>query len=610
MNLKDLLSPFFVWQRAFEKPYTSIRPTIDRPGAPAYRGFHINIAETCIGCGSCHTICQNHAIDMVPVEEFEGRPGDSGLRPRFDYGRCCWCGLCVDICTAASLRMSNEYAWFTEDPDEFHFTAGVDDKAWQDNEHGYRRADGYHLYPPKRIEMDMLSPEESVQSFEEVAKGYTEEQAKKEADRCVECGICVATCPAHMDVPDYIHSIRDGDYEKGLQLMYRTNPFPATCGRICTRRCESVCPVGILGEPVAIRWLKRFIVDQVDGSDYKRILNDQINESGRRVAIIGAGPGGLSAAYYLRKYGHAVSVFEAQSSAGGMLRYGVPSYRLADADLDKDIEYIVSLGVDMNYNTQVGKDITFELLLQDYDAIFLSTGLWVPSSMRIEGEEHPRVLSGLQVLADVASGRDPGIGRKVAVIGGGNVAMDAARVSRRLGADVTILYRRRIADMPADTEEIHESQEEGCTIVPQAIPVEIVNADNADQVTIKWGEAEMVQDPKGGRPRPVLQEDRMHEQTYDSIISAIGQGSELDFLSKEVQDQLAIEWGKFTPGEYQHTPLQKVFVGGDVANRIADAISAIEDGHHAARGIERFLNPDAYKKSETQSESSRSGGEE
>ena len=594
MNLRDLLSPFFVWQRAFEKPYTSIRPTIDRPGAPAYRGFHINVSEECVGCGSCHSICQNHAIDMVPVAEFEGRTGDSGLRPRFDYGRCCWCGLCVDICTAASLRMSNEYAWITEDPDEFHFTAGVDDKPWQNNEHGYRRAEGYHLYPPKRIEMDMLSPDESVQSFEEVARGYSEAQAKLEADRCVECGICVATCPAHMDVPDYIHSIRDGDYEKGLQLMYRTNPFPATCGRICTRRCESVCPVGILGEPVAIRWLKRFIVDQVDAHDYPRILNDQITESGHRIAIIGAGPGGLSAAYYLRKKGHAVTVFEAEETAGGMLRYGVPSYRLPDADLDKDINYIVSLGVDIQYNTRIGKDIAFEKLLQDYAAVFLSTGLSVPSNMRIHGEDHARVLSGLQVLADVASGRDPGIGRQVAVIGGGNVAMDAARVSRRLGAKVTILYRRRIADMPADAEEIHESQEEGCNIVPQAIPVEIIAADNPQQVSIKWGEAEMVQDPKGGRPRPVLQEDRMHTDSYDCIISAIGQGSDLDFLSKENQQQLAIEWGKFTPGEYQHTALQKVFVGGDVANRTADAISAIEDGHHAARGIERFLNPDKF----------------
>jgi len=463
MSLKDLLSPFVVWQRAFEKPYTTLRPTLDRPGAPAYRGFHVNIADTCVGCGSCHEICQNLAIDMVPVAKYEGRKGDSGLRPRFDYGRCCWCGLCVDICTAASLRMSNEYSWFSDNPNEFHFTAGVDDKPWQDNELGYRRAEGYHLYPPKRIEMELLPPEESIKSFDEVTLGYSEKQAKLEADRCVECGICVASCPAHMDVPDYIHSIRDGDYEKGLQLMYRTNPFPSTCGRICTRNCESVCPVGILGEPVAIRWLKRFIVDQVDKKDYKRILNEQIGSSDFKVAIIGAGPGGLSAAYYLRQQGHAVTVYEAQASGGGMLRYGVPSYRLSDADLDKDIDHIISLGVEMKYNTRVGNesgdDISFEKLLKDYDAIFMSTGLSVPSSLRIQGEDHKRVLSGLQVLADVANGRDPGIGKKVAVIGGGNVAMDAARVSRRFGADVTILYRRRISEMPADEEEIHESQE-------------------------------------------------------------------------------------------------------------------------------------------------------
>ena len=600
MSLKDLLSPFFVWQRAFEKPYTTMRPIQDRPGAAAYRGFHINIAETCIGCGSCHTICQNEAIDMVAVAEFAGRPGDSGLRPRFDYGRCCWCALCVDICTASSLRMSNEYTWLTRDPTDYHFTAGVDETSWQENELGYRRAEGYRLFPEKRIEMEMLPAAESVTSFEEVVKGYSEEQAKKEADRCVECGICVATCPAHMDVPDYIHSIRDGDYEKGLQLMYRTNPFPATCGRICTRRCETVCPVGIDGEPVAIRWLKRFIVDQFEAKDYQRILDEKITDNGKKVAIIGAGPGGMSAAYYLRKKGYAVTVFESQQSAGGMLRYGVPSYRLPDDDLDKDIDYIVSLGVDVKYNTRIGKDIKFEQLLENYDAVFMSTGLSVPSSMRIHGEDHARVLSGLQVLADVANGRDPGIGKKVAVIGGGNVAMDAARVSRRFGAEVTILYRRRISEMPADEEEIHESQEEGCSIVQQAIPVEIVKAESEQQVAIRWGEAEMVDDPKGGRPRPVLQEDRMHTETYDSIISAIGQGSNLDYISKEMHEQLEIEWGKFTPGEYQHTMLEKIFVGGDFANRTADAISAIEDGHHAARGIDRYLNPAAYIETEQQ----------
>mgnify|MGYP001815344734 FL=1 len=543
MNLKDLLSPFYVWQRAFEKPYTSMRPIEERPGSPSYRGFHINVADTCVGCGCCHTICQNDAIDMVPVEKYSGNKGDSGLRPRFDYGRCCWCALCVDMCTAGSLRLSNEYIWTSREPADFMFVAGVEEKHWQDNELGYRREKSYHLYPPRRIEMEMLSPDESIEGFDEVVKGYDVEQAKKEADRCIECGMCVATCPAHMDVPDYIKSIRDGDYDEGLRLMYRTNPFPATCGRICTRRCESVCPVGLQGDSIAIRWLKRHIVDQVDAKDYARILNDNIEENGKQVAVIGAGPGGLSAAYYLRKKGYEVSVYEAQDKAGGMLRYGVPGYRLPDSGLDKDINYIVSLGVEIRNNTRIGTDISFESLLNDYDAVFLSTGLSVPSSMRINGEDHPRVLSGLQVLADAASGRDPGIGNKVAVIGGGNVAMDASRVSRRLGADVTILYRRRISDMPADIEEIHEAQEEACTIVTQAIPVEIMDAPKEKQVIIKWGEAEMVQDPKGGRPRPVLQEDRMHEDTYDCIISAIGQGSNLDYLSKEVQEQLAIEWG-------------------------------------------------------------------
>jgi glutamate synthase (NADPH/NADH) small chain len=591
MKLKDLVSPFFVWQRAFEKPYTvSMRPIEERPGAPAYRGFHINLSDDCVGCGSCYTICQNHAIDMVEVEGLEARSGDSGLRPRFDYGRCCWCGLCVDICTAGSLRMSNEYAWFTTDPDEFRFVAGMENKSWDGRTGGYHRHPDYHLFPPKRIEMEMLGPDESVESFTEVVKGYSEEQARLEADRCVECGICVATCPAHMDVPDYIRSIRDGDYEKGLKLMYRTNPFPATCGRICTRRCEEVCPVGILGEPVAIRWLKRFIVDQVPSEDYQRILNDQPGSSGRQVAVIGAGPGGMSAAYYLRRKGHAVTVFEAEDRAGGMLRYGVPSYRLPDEALDKDIEYIRSLGVEMKFSTRVGRDIQLAELLDGFDAVFISTGLWVPSSMRIQGEDHPRVMAGLRVLDEVANGRDPGIGKSVAVIGGGNAAMDAARVSRRLGAEVTILYRRRIEDMPADPEEIQEAQDEGVRIVIQAIPVEVMDAEQPGQVAIKWGEAEMVPDPKGGRPRPVLQEERMHLDSFDTIISAIGQGSDLDFISRDDQEQLEVKWGKFIAGDYQATRMQKLFVGGDVANRTADAISAIEDGHHAARGIDRFLS--------------------
>ena len=589
MSLKDLLSPFYVWQRAFEKPDTQMHPIEERPGAPRYRGFHVNDIEKCVGCGTCEAICQNHAIDMVPDAGHKPRDGDSGLRPRFEYGRCCWCALCVDICTTSSLRLSNEYVWMADGPDAFRFTAGIDPTKWQDQELGYRRDPDYHLLRPHRAPMEMLSPEVSRTNFDEVVKGYTEAQAKDEADRCISCGICVATCPAHMEVPDYINAVRKGDYAEGLRIMYRTNPFPVTCGRICTHRCEDVCPVGIQGQPLAIRWLKRFIVDQIDSKDYLDILRPQITPTDKRVAIIGAGPGGMSAAYYLRLQGHEVRVFEMKARAGGMLRYGVPSYRLPDDQLDKDIEYIRSIGVDVQFNTKIGRDIPFDTLLTDYDAVFFSTGLDQPSSMRIAGETHPRVLSGLQVLEDVANGKDPGIGKRVAVIGGGNVAMDAARVSRRLGAEVVILYRRRVEDMPADPEEIHESQAEGCVIVPQAIPVEIAAAESADEVRIKWGEAVMMDDPKGGRPRPVLQEERMHEETYSAIISAIGQGGDFGFLNAEQLGQMPNKWGKFLPADFQAAGLEKVFVGGDIANSTADAISAIEDGHHAARGIGRFL---------------------
>ncbi|MFW5685957.1 MAG: FAD-dependent oxidoreductase, partial [Spirochaetota bacterium] len=568
MSIKDIIAPFAVWKRAFEKPYAVPRPLDQRPGAARYRGFHINDMAACIGCGTCETICQNEAIDLVPAAGETTRHGDSGLRPMVDYGRCCWCALCVDACPTGSLGMSNEYQWVSDDPEVFRYVPGKDEKPWDANPTGYHYeqrlvapgaaaasavgtstatveardtgasveqpmpestpapGERYMLLEKSRVGMPMLPVDEGVAGFKELVLGYSKEQARLEADRCVQCGLCTATCPAHMDVPGYIRSILDEDLPTGMRIVYESNPLPASCGRVCSHACEYVCSKGHDGgEPISIRWLKRYIVDQIYSQDYEKILPGPEVENDKRVAIVGSGPGGLAAAYYLRLLGYRVTVFDARDLPGGMLRYGIPEYRLPYDQINKDIDYIRSLGVEVKQNFTVGRDKPFDEIYNEYDAVFFSTGLPDPYLMNVPGEDHPRVLAGLKVLDDVTAGHDPGVGARVAVIGGGNVAMDAARTSRRFGAEVSILYRRRIEDMPADEEEIHEAQDEQVRIVEQAIPVKIEDAPGG-KVSITWGEAKMVDDPDGGRPRPVLQEDRLHTEVYDSIISAIGQDAD------------------------------------------------------------------------------------
>ena len=609
MSIKDIIAPFAVWKRAFEKPYTVPKPLDQRPGAPRYRGFHINDMAACIGCGTCETICQNEAIDLVPADGEKIRHGDSGLRPMVDYGRCCWCALCVDACPTGSLGMSNEYQWVSEDPEVYRYVPGTDAKPWDDDATGYNyerrqlrvegRGDGpaagtaaagdYVLLEKERTEMPMLPADEGVAGFRELVLGYSAEQARLEADRCVQCGLCTATCPAHMDVPGYIKSILDEDLPTGMRIVYESNPLPASCGRVCSHACEYVCTKGHDGgEPISIRWLKRYIVDQIYSQDYEAILAGPEEENGKRIAVIGSGPGGLAAAYYLRLLGYAITVFDARDLPGGMLRYGIPEYRLPYDQINKDIDYIRSLGVEVKQEFTVGRDTTFEEIYERFDAVFFSTGLPNPYLMNVPGEDHPRVLAGLRVLDDVTAGRDPGVGQKVAVIGGGNVAMDAARTSRRLGSDVTILYRRRVQDMPADEEEIHEAYDEEVTIVAQAIPVKIDDAGDG-KVSITWGEAKMVDDPDGGRPRPVLQEDRLHTEVYDSIISAIGQDADYSFLPESFLAKVEVARGKVTTNDLRQTGDPKIFAGGDIVNRKRDAISAIGDGHQAARGIDRYL---------------------
>jgi glutamate synthase (NADPH/NADH) small chain len=483
--------------------------------------------------------------------------------------------------------MSNQYVWTEKNPEAYRFVPGYSSKDWDMAEKGYSRPEGYGLLKEERVEMPALPVEEGLKSFVEMIRGYSAEQAVKEADRCVECGICIAECPAHMDIPGYIRAVREGDIEEGMRILYETNPFPASCGRICTHRCEEVCSIGHNGDAVAIRWLKRYIADQVELDDYGKSLPVPDETTGKKVAVIGAGPGGLTAAYYLRMLGHEVTVYESKKAGGGMLRYGIPEYRLPYEQLDKDIEYIRNLGVEIHYSSPVDSE-RFLKLEKEYDALFFSTGLSDPYRLGIDGEDHSRVFDGLKVLDDVTEGKNPGLGKTVAVIGGGNVAMDAARTARRYGAEVTILYRRRVEDMPADIEEIEEADEEGITIVPQAIPLRIEDAPGG-QVGFVWNRAEMEADPEGGRPRPVPIEGDIHTFVCDAVVSAVGQGTDLPYLPEESLSGVAVKRYKPVVDNWGKTGNPAVFAGGDIVNSRKDAVSAIGDGHAAALSIDRFL---------------------
>ncbi len=395
---------------------------------------------------------------------------------------------------------------------------------------------------------------------------------------------CITLCPAGVDIPGYISLIADGRPADAVRLIRKDNPFPVACAYICEHPCESRCRRSMIDDPVNIRGLKKFAVNQAG-----KVPNPSCAvETGRKVAVIGGGPSGLSAAYYLRLMGHQVTVYEKRLRLGGMLRYGIPSYRLPREKLDEEIASILSTGIVARTGVDIGRDITVEQLKNDFDAVYIAIGAQTDRKAGLPGEDSGHVISAVELLRAIGDGRMPDFtGRKVVVIGGGNVAMDVNRSAIRLGAEkVTCVYRRRQADMTALPEEVEGALAEGVELLTMMAPVRI-EADADGNAAALWVRPQIAGTfDRGGRPAPVPADLPEVRIPADLIIVAVGQGIE----SRHFEESgITVRHGSIRAGEDTAVDDGKVFAGGDCVTGPATAIRAIAAGKVAAANIDEFL---------------------
>ncbi|MCK5767176.1 MAG: FAD-dependent oxidoreductase [Candidatus Atribacteria bacterium] len=616
MSKSSYLNPFKAIKYLFEKPKTLQYPFETLEISDRYRGFHKNDWKKCTGCGNCADICPNKAIEMVEIEGLKDRPkeGEKGVKPQLDYGRCCFCGLCVDICPPGALSLTKDFFHIHFDTKTFTFipkNEKLDKETYKsaddysileaslshrkENYPGFSSDMDYVLFEPDRVEMPEVEPDIRKLSFIEQVIGYNKEEARQEAGRCLQCKLCEEACPAHLKISDYIDAIYRDDPKESLEKIYEDNPIPAICGRICMAHCEDACSLRIRGDSLAIRWVKRYAADQIE--NFKEELEMKPGEpTGKKIGIIGAGPSGLSLAYFLRLQGHEVVVYDSLPGGGGIIRIGPPIYRLPLDAIDQDVNYIESLGVEFKFNTEVGKDVEFEYLLKEYDAVFMGIGNTISLSTRVTNFE--KCVLGLDFLRDNKIGEQQKISKEVIVIGGGNVAMDVAREAVRLqnmqypGQQMTTktVSLEDWDELPATDEEVKEAKEEDVEFNPAWGPKEVVLDDEGNIKGLLCKKVKSVFD-KQGRFSPTFYEDKDKLLEGSMIIEAIGQRPNFAFLPEELNNKLEFtERRKVKVDENGMTSISKVFAGGDIVNTNMDAVTAIADAKIAAEGINNFLS--------------------